>query len=102
MTGQITDTRCPSCGFAFDSRRAADPEGLRGKLLYGPERLIVNARLDASGFDQCPSCGNRFVSEDFRFFGEFVRARLRSMGGVYALVFVLIAAFAAAFWLGQK
>ena len=102
MTPQVSDTRCPSCGFAFDNRRAPDPEGLRGKLLYGPERLIVSAKLDASGFDECPSCGNRFVSEDFRFFGEFVRARLHSMGGVYAFVAAIIVAFIAAFWLGQK
>jgi len=102
VTSPSAPARCPSCDFAFDSRRDADLEGLRGKLLYGPERLIVNARLDASGLDLCPSCGKRFVSDDFRFFGEFVRARLHSMGGVYAFVFALIAAFVAALWIGQK
>jgi hypothetical protein len=102
MTPQYTPAHCPSCGFSFDNRRDAGLEGLRGKLLYGPERLIVNARLDAGGLDLCPSCGKRFVSNDFRFFGEFVRARLHSMGGVYALVLAVIAAFVAALWMGQR
>lgn len=93
--------KCPSCGFAFDSARAGGPEALRGRLIYGPERLVVNAKLDAASFDVCPACGKHFVSDQFRFFSEFVRARLRSMGGIYALVVVLIAALAAAVWIGK-
>jgi len=31
-----------------------------------------------------------------------VRARLHSMGGIYAFVVAIIVAFIAAFWLGQR
>jgi hypothetical protein len=96
-----SQARCPACGLRFASARGAGPEALRGRLVYGPERLVVNAKLDAAAFEVCPSCGKRFVSDQFRVFGEFVRARLHSMGGIYALVVVLIAAIAAVVWIGS-
>ena len=93
-------TSCPACGFAFDNRRTLSVEGLRGRFLYGPERLIVNTKLTAASLDKCPSCGREFVSAPFRIPGEFVRVKIRSMGVVYALVLlvavavVVMAAFA--------
>ncbi len=76
-------------------------EGLRGRMLYGPERLIVNARLNAAALDHCPSCGREFASVPFRMFGEFVRARIRSMGAVYALVALAAIAAIAVVLLGR-
>ena len=96
----MSQTKCPSCGFAFDNQRSTGPEVLRGRLLYGPERLIAKARLDAAAFDTCSSCGNRFVSKEFRFFGDFARAKLRSMGAIYALVGILVMAIL--IWLTGK
>jgi hypothetical protein len=78
--------QCPSCHFAFEDGRPAGLEGLRGRLLYGPERLIVNAHLNAAALDSCPSCGRQFASAPFSMLGEFVRARIGLMGAVYALV----------------
>jgi hypothetical protein len=92
----MSQIQCPSCKFAFDDGKTLSLEGLRGRMLYGPERLIVNARLDAASFDKCPSCGREFVAPSFRIFGEFVRARIRSMGGLYVAV-LLLAAIAVVF-----
>ena len=85
----MSQTQCPSCGLGFDNGRTLSYEDLRGRMLYGPERLIVNAKLDAAAFDRCPSCGREFVSAPFRVFGEFVRARIHSMGWMYALVLLV-------------
>ena len=77
-------------------RRASGPTGARvsreATVTFGPERLIVNSQLNARAFDTCPSCGKVFASDPFLLFGQFVRARLRSMGALYALVFALAAA----------
>ena len=88
----MSQSQCPSCGVRFENGKTFSYEDLRGRMLYGPERLIVNAKLGASAMDTCPSCGKEFVSAPFRIFGEFVRARIRSMGGVYALVFLVAVA----------
>jgi hypothetical protein len=88
----MTPTICPSCGTAFDNVRAASAEGLRGRLTYGPERLIVNAQLSARNFDTCPQCGRRVASGAARFFAQFVRARLRLMSVPYVLVLLVITA----------
>lgn len=98
----MSQTKCPSCGFNFDNQRGTGPEVLRGRLLYGPERLIAKARLDAAAFDTCASCGKEFASKEFRFFGEFARARIRSMGGIYAMVGILAIAMVAAIWLAGR
>ena|SRR6185437_14177400 len=98
----MSQAKCPGCGFDFDNHRNAGPEQLRGRMLYGPERLIAKAKLDGAALDTCPSCGNRFPSREFRFFGEFARAKLRSMAGIYALVGILAGALAVSIWLGSK
>jgi hypothetical protein len=98
----MSQAKCPSCGFGFDNHRSGDPEELRGRLLYGPERLIGKARLDGPAFDTCPNCGNKFPSEEFRFFGEFARAKIQTMGGIYAVVGILVVALGMWLWLGSK
>jgi hypothetical protein len=70
--------------------------------LYGPERLIAKAKLDDAAFDTCPNCGNRFPSQEFVFFGEFARGKLRSMGSIYAVAGILIVVLAISIWLGGK
>lgn len=70
-------------------------------MVYGPERLVVNSKLDATAFDTCPACGERFVAPELRIFGEFVRARLRSMGVLYGAVLLVVAALAASVFLGR-
>jgi hypothetical protein len=99
----MSQAKCPSCGFGFDNhRRSGDLEGLRGRLLYGPERLIGKARLDGPAFDTCPNCGNKFPSAEFRFFGEFARAKIQSMGAIYAVVGLLVTAAGVSLWLASK
>jgi rRNA maturation protein Nop10 len=98
----MTSTKCPSCGSAFESTHDASPEALRGRLTYGPERLIVNAQLGARNFDTCPQCGRRIVSAPSRFFAQFVRARLRSMSVPYFLVVLVIAAVLVAAWFTKR
>lgn len=98
----MSQAKCPSCGFTFDNHRSGDPEELRGRLLYGPERLIAKARLDESALDSCPNCGNRFPSQEFRFFGEFARARIQTMGGVYAAVSLVVVALGVSLWLASR
>jgi hypothetical protein len=94
----MSETICPTCNHRFDNRRDNSPEWLRGRLTYGPERLIVNAKLNSAAMDVCPSCGSRFATDNFRFISEFVRMKLRSMGAIYGLVALMIAlAFAFAF-----
>ena len=88
----MSQTKCPSCGLRFENGRRTSYEELRRRLTFGPERLIVNSQLNARAFDTCPSCGKVFASDPFLLFGQFVRARLRSMGALYALVFALAAA----------
>jgi predicted RNA-binding Zn-ribbon protein involved in translation (DUF1610 family) len=85
----MSQTKCPSCGISFENGRHASCEDLRGRLTFGPERLIVNSQVTARDLDTCPSCGKAFVSDPFLLFGQFVRARLHTMGAVYALVFAL-------------
>jgi hypothetical protein len=97
----MSQAKCPSCGFGFDNHRKPVRE-VRNRLLYGPERLIGRARLNAESFDTCPNCAARFESAEFKFFGEFARAKLHSMGGVYALVGFLVVAFVASIWLSAK
>lgn len=97
----MSQATCPSCGFGFDNHRKPAHE-LRDRLLYGPERLIGRAKLNKEAFDTCPKCKTRFESAEFKFFGEFARAKLRSMGGVYALVGLLLVAFVAGIWLSGK
>lgn len=92
---------CPACGLAFSTSRAGGLEAMRGRMVYGPERLVVNSKLDAAAFDTCPACGERFAAPQMRIFGEFVRARLRSMGMLYGAVIVVIAALAASVLLGR-
>ena len=98
----MSQAKCPHCGFGFDNQRSAGPERLRGRLLYGPERLIAKAKLDGASFDICPNCGNRFPSQEFVFFGEFARAKLRSMGSIYAVAGIFIVVLAISIWLGGK
>jgi hypothetical protein len=94
----MSETTCPVCRCRFDNHRDNSPEWLRGRLTYGPERLIVNAKLNSAAVDVCPSCGARFATDNFRFISEFVRAKLRSMGAIYGLVVVMTAlAFAFTF-----
>jgi hypothetical protein len=97
----MSQAKCPSCGFGFDNQRRPEKE-LRGRLLYGPERLIGRRRLDAEAFDMCPKCGTRFESAEFQFFGEFARAKLHSMAGVYALVMLVVVAFVISIWLSGR
>jgi hypothetical protein len=96
----MSQAKCPSCGFGFDNHRDAGPEQLKGRMLFGPERLIAKARLDDAAFDTCPKCGNRFPSEEYQFFGQFARLKLRSMGGIYAIAGILIIVVAISIWLG--
>jgi|SRR5450631_633005 len=98
----MSQAKCPSCGFGFDNHRSAGPEQLRGRMLFGPERLIANAKLNDAAFDICPSCGSRFPSAEFRIFGEFARSKLRSMGGIYAVVGIFIVVLGISIWLGGK
>jgi hypothetical protein len=98
----MTPTSCPSCGTTFDNVREATAEELRGHLTYGPERLIVNAQLSARNFDTCPQCGQRIVSGPSRFFGQFVRARLRSMSVPYVLVLLVITAVLVVAWFTKR
>jgi hypothetical protein len=92
----MSQASCPSCGQLFDNQR--DHPSLRHRLLFGPERLIVNARLNAAALDTCPNCGHQFASPEFGIFGQFVRARLRSMGGLYAVIGLLVAGSVAILW----
>jgi uncharacterized C2H2 Zn-finger protein len=96
----MSQAKCPSCGQLFDNRR--DHPSLRHRLLFGPERLIVTAHLNAAALDTCPSCGHEFASREFSIFGEFVRARLRSMGALYAVVGLLVAGSVAILWMAGK
>jgi hypothetical protein len=93
---------CPSCGSQFDNHRPHGPRSLRGRLLFGPERLIAKAKRQASDLDTCPRCRHAFVSDDFAFFGRFARARLQSMAGIYAIAGLLIAAMVASLWLSGR
>ena len=93
---------CPSCGNTFDDRRGRGPESLRSRLLFGPERLIAIAKRQSTDLDTCPKCGHAFVSEDFAIFGRFVRARLHSMAGIYAMAGMLIVAIIASLWLSSR
>lgn len=94
----MSQTTCPSCGFGFDDHRPIGAEGLRGRLLFGPERLISKPRVDSTAFDTCPSCGNRFVSGELATFRAFARLKLRSMGIIYGLMGLLIAALGTTVW----
>ena len=98
----MSQARCPACGHGFDNHRDDPSEELRSRLLFGPERLVVKARLNAAALDTCPNCGHEFASREFSIFGQFVRARLRSMGGIYALVGVLVVAGVAAIWVAGR
>lgn len=82
----MSQTKCPSCGFSFDNHRPGGAVALRGRLLFGPERLIGKARVDETAFDICPNCGNRFLANEVEFFGTFARAKLQSMAAIYAVV----------------
>jgi rubredoxin len=95
----MSQAKCPSCGFAFDNHREGGTRSLRGRLLFGPERLIATAKRKASDMDLCPNCGTRFVSEEFAIFGKFARARLQSVGAVYAVVGLVVVAMIASFWM---
>jgi hypothetical protein len=98
----MSETKCPSCGFGFDNHRSAGPEQLRGRMLFGPERLIANAKLNDASFDICPNCGSRFPSAEFRIFGEFARSKLRSMGASTPLLEYPSSLLASQFGLGAS
>ena len=91
----MSQTQCPSCGFEFDNHRPRGAEALRGRLLFGPERLITKARVDANAFDACPSCANRFVAPEVAIAGKFVRAKLGTMGALYGTVAFAVVALVA-------
>jgi len=98
----MSQTECPACGFGFDNHRPAGAEELRGRMLYGPERLITKARVDPGAFDTCPNCGNRFVAPEVEIIGTFARAKLRSMGAIYAGVALVVAVVVAMLWVSGK
>jgi hypothetical protein len=98
----MSQTQCPSCGYAFDNQRPQGAEKLRGRLLYGPERLIAKARVDGGAFDVCPNCSTRFVAEEVEVFSTLARAKLRSMSAIYGGVALAAAALVAVLWVSGK
>ena len=98
----MSQTTCPSCGFGFDNHRPAGAEELRGRVLYGPERLIYNVKADSAAYDTCPKCGKQFLSTEFRKLRMLVRVKFRSASLVYGLGAILILAVAAAVWLSGR
>ena len=98
----MSQAKCPQCGFGFDNHRNSGVEQLRGRMIFGPERLVANPKMDAAATDTCPKCGSSFPSSEFQVFGDFSRAKLRSMAGVYATVGVVVVALALSVWLSGK
>jgi hypothetical protein len=98
---QMSQTTCPSCAFAFDNDRKAGSNALRGRLLFGPERLVSKPRADSTAYDLCPSCGKRFLSSEFESMRALSRKKLGVMGAVYGVVALLIAGLGAVVWLAR-
>jgi predicted RNA-binding Zn-ribbon protein involved in translation (DUF1610 family) len=95
----MSQTMCPSCGVRFDNNREPGSSTLRGRLLFGPERLILKPRVDSAAYDLCPNCGNRFLSSEFETMRNASRRKLGLMGVIYGVVALLIAGLGAVVWL---
>jgi len=95
----MSQATCPSCSFSFDNHREPGAGSLRGKLLFGPERLISKPRADSSAHDLCPNCGARFVSSEFETMRDLSRKKLGAMGLIYGIVALLIVGLGAVVWL---
>jgi len=95
----MSQTACSTCSFSFDNHRAPGASALRGKLLFGPERLISKPRADSTAYDVCPNCGNRFLSSEFETMRDLSRKKLGAMGVVYGAVALLIVGLGAVVWL---
>jgi hypothetical protein len=97
----MSQTTCPSCRFAFDNHRKAGSTTLRGRLLFGPERLISKPRADSTAYELCPSCGSRFLSSEFESMRALSRKKLGVMGIIYGVVALLIVGVGAVVWLAR-
>ena len=95
----MTQTTCPSCGIGFDNPRKSGSSALRGRLLFGPERLIWKPRIDSTAYDLCPNCGARVLSSEVQSMRDASRRKLGTMGIVYGVVVLLIAGLGAIVWL---
>lgn len=96
----MSRTMCPSCGLGFDNHREGGLATLRGKLLFGPERLVGKSRLDSAARDLCPNCGHRFVSSEFEAMRDLSRRKLGAMGVIYGVVTLIIACLVVLVWHG--
>ena len=83
----MSQAKCPSCGFGFDNhRRSGSLRGLRGRLLYGPERLIRKLDWTAPHSTPAPNCGrDKFPQREFTSSAS-CQAKIQSMGAIYAVM----------------
>ena len=98
----MSQTTCPSCGFGFDNQRPVGISQLRGRLLFGPERVISKPRVDSNAYDTCPKCGTRFLSSEMNMLRALARLKLQSAAAVYGGVALLIVVVGVVVWLFGK
>ena len=86
----MANVTCSACGSTFRDRDHSVYGGFVRRMLTGPARVSVDAKLDDAALVRCPSCGSEFVSERFKYFGLFSRHRTRSLFEVYLLLILAV------------
>jgi len=86
----MANVTCSSCCTAFRDRDHLVYGGFVRRMLAGPARVSVDAKLDDAALVRCPTCGSEFVCEGFRYLGLFSCRRTRSLIEVHVLPFLAV------------